>query len=160
LRHETLELRTLLSVTVATDLDDYAPGETATITASGFLVGEAVELQVLHIDEVPNTGIGHDSWQVIDGGPDDLDRVMDGNVQTRWVVNEDDSLGSRFEVTATGLFSGEVATTQFTDWPWSCDHYSSISIGSPRMEPNFNADLWVNEGNWLDGAWFPVIWNA
>jgi uncharacterized repeat protein (TIGR01451 family) len=125
---EPLEVRQFLAVDVFTDKLDYAPGETAQITASGFQVGETVEFQVLHIEAGPdgqfgtaddtlgdNTGAGHDRWQVTDGGPGDLDGLSDGNIQTTWYVEPDDSLGETFELTATGLTSGEEATTIFTD---------------------------------------------
>src|SRR6266536_3787611 len=42
---EQLEARNLLSATLLTDKADYAPGETAVITGSGFEVGETIQLQ-------------------------------------------------------------------------------------------------------------------
>ena len=122
---ERLEDRRLLSATVATDLADYLPGATALISGSGFAIGETIQLQVLHIDGTPNTGGGHEPWFVTDGVrgdfdsdgvmDGDLDGVVDGNISTTWYVNPDDSFGSTFELTASGLTSGEVATAQFTD---------------------------------------------
>jgi hypothetical protein len=122
---ETLEPRLLLSATVWTDQADYQPGDTAYISGSGFALGETVELQVLHIDGTPNTGAGHDPWYVTDGVrgdfnndgimDGDLDGIADGNIQTTWYVNPDDSVGSTFEVTATGLTSGATDSTTFTD---------------------------------------------
>ncbi|MDJ0593733.1 MAG: DUF4347 domain-containing protein [Pleurocapsa sp. MO_226.B13] len=50
--------------TVITDLDDYPPGSTAIITGENFDLGETIELQVLHTDGIPNTGGGHEPWQV------------------------------------------------------------------------------------------------
>ena len=70
---------------------------------------------MLHTDQVPNTGGGHTPWIVTDGGSGDLDGRMDGSLQTTWYVNPDDSLGASFQLTASGLNSGEVATTAFTD---------------------------------------------
>ncbi|AFZ37589.1 conserved repeat domain protein [Stanieria cyanosphaera PCC 7437] len=103
------------SATVTTDLDDYPPGATAIITGSNFDLGETIELQVLHTDNIPNTGGGHEPWQVTDGGAEDLDGKVDGKFQTTWYVNPDDSANSAFKLTATGLNSGEVATHHFTD---------------------------------------------
>jgi hypothetical protein len=100
---------------VTTDLDDYPPGATAIVTGENFELGETIELQVLHTDGVPNTGGGHEPWQVTDGGEGDLDGVVDGNFETTWYVNPDDSFKSAFEITATGLSSKEVATNTFTD---------------------------------------------
>jgi hypothetical protein len=103
------------STTVTTDKPDYSPGETATITASGFTPGETVKFLALHIDDTPNTGVGHQPWEVTDGGVDDLDGAADGSVLTTWHLAEDDSLHSVFQVTATGLTSGLAATAEFSD---------------------------------------------
>ncbi len=111
---ESLEERRLLAA-VTTDLLDYAPGSTAVIVGTGFDTGETVELQVLHNDGTSNNGGGHKTWQVTDGSVNDLDGLLDGNIQTTWYVNPDDSANSSFELTATGLGSGLVATTEFTD---------------------------------------------
>ena len=111
---DVLEDRLLLA-SVWTGLADYAPGATAQVSGSGFALGETVELQVLHIDGTPNTGGGHEPWQVTDGGAGDLDGQIDGNFQTTWYVNPDDSAGATFQLTATGLFSGQSAHTNFTD---------------------------------------------
>src|SRR5262245_19595389 len=81
---EPLESRTMLTATVATEKDDYAPGETALISGSGFQIGETIELTVLHTDETPNTGPGHEPWYVVDGGEGDLDGVANGKFQTTW----------------------------------------------------------------------------
>ena len=99
---------------VLTDKADYAPGETAAITGSGFQVGETVQLQVLHTDGTPNTGAGHDPWSVTDGGPGDLDGQANGNFQTTWFVHPDDSLGSTFLLTAQGNLGSQASAT-FTD---------------------------------------------
>ena len=101
--------------TVTTDLSDYPPGSTAIISGSNFEAGETVELQVLHTDDIPNTGDGHEPWQIVEGGEGDLDGETDGNFQTEWYVNPDDSANSAFELTTTGLNSGEVAIHNFTD---------------------------------------------
>ena len=109
------QLDTELVPKVTTDKDDYPPGSTAKITGTDFQPGETIELQVLHTDDTPNTGGGHDPWRITDGGKDDLDGLVDGKFLTTWYVNPDDSFKSAFEVTATGLNSGEVATNTFTD---------------------------------------------
>src|SRR6266540_3247671 len=103
------------TATVTTDKADYPPGATAYIIASGFQVGEPVEFQVLHADGSPSTGEDHQPWHVSDGSLDDLDGLVDGNIQTTWHVCEDDCVGETLELTATGLSSGSVAKTQFTD---------------------------------------------
>lgn len=128
LTFDRLEDRTVPSLTVLTDKADYLPGEFATITANGLQLGETAQLQVLHIDGTPNTGAGHQPWQVTDGVTTpsyvdgqgmqhlpDLDGIVNGSIQTSWYVNPDDSLSSTFELTATELSSGLVAQTTFTD---------------------------------------------
>jgi len=113
---------------VQTDLLDYAPGATATITASNFSVGETVEFQVIHLDPGndgrygtaddvagDNSGQGHLPWFVTDGGVGDLDGLANGTLVTRWYVNPDDSAGATFRLTAVGQESDQSATTLFTD---------------------------------------------
>ncbi|WP_223532865.1 DUF5801 repeats-in-toxin domain-containing protein [Pseudomonas sp. BF-R-30] len=123
--------------TVATNLEDYAPGSTAIITASGFAAGSTVTLEVDHAigagadsvwgtsDDVldTNTGEGHEPWSVTDGGVGDLDGQVNGSVTTSWYVNPDDSAGATFLLTAAsagadgvvGTGDDAVATTSFTD---------------------------------------------
>ena len=117
---ETLEFRLAPSATVVTDKPDYAPGSTAIINASGFQPGETVQLQVLHNDGLPNTDSagnyldGHAPWLVTDGGPGDLDGIVNGSIQTTWTMDSD-AAGSSFELTATGETSNLQAQTVFTD---------------------------------------------
>ena len=101
--------------TVVTDKPDYAPSETAYISAAGFQIGEAVEFLVLHIDGKPNTGNGHTPWTVTDGGPNDIDGQADGNIETSWFVDPDDSFNSVFELTAVGQSSALTASHTFKD---------------------------------------------
>jgi hypothetical protein len=137
---------------VTTDKDDYAPGETATITASGFDVGATVTFEVDHVDGPGDDGVygtaddetvdlggdGHDPWTVTDGGAGDLDGVANGTIVTEWHVNPDDSLDERFLVTAS---DGEaMATNTFTD---------THSPGNPDVDL---ADS-PNEG-FVNGAFF------
>jgi uncharacterized repeat protein (TIGR01451 family) len=104
-----------LGATVVTDKEDYGPGETAFITAQGFEPGEIVRFQVLHIDAVPNTGNGHEPWEVADGSENDMDGLVNGLIETSWYVDPDDSFNSTFELTAFGLTSELLATHIFTD---------------------------------------------
>ena len=112
---ESLEAKIMLAADVFTDKSDYAPGETAYIAAVDFQAGETIEFHVVHSDGTPNTGGGHEPWQVTDGSEADLDGTVDGIIVTTWFVNPDDSSNSSFVLTATGLSSGAVATTTFTD---------------------------------------------
>src|SRR5439155_12535372 len=92
---------------VQTDKTDYAPGETAIITGSGFQAGETVTLQVVHTDGTAEGGSGHAPWAVVaDAG---------GGISAEWFVNPDDSVGSSFVLTAVGGSSSLTAQTTFTD---------------------------------------------
>jgi hypothetical protein len=140
---ETAEQVLDASATVTTDLDDYPPGATAIIIGQNFEPGETIELQVLHTDATPNTGGGHEPWQVTDGGEGDLDGKVDGNFETTWYVNPDDSANSTFKLTATGLTSGDVATHHFTDSDPAVQFFyipkkeEDIRTGLYRVNPAF-----------------------
>ena len=129
--------------TIFTDKPDYNPGQTALITADGFLPGSDIIFQVQHItagldgvfginpitgindDKLGNnTGSGHTPWTATDGDEaSDLDKNLNGSVQTSWYVDPDDSLNETFLLTATGAGADgalgtsddEVATSIFTD---------------------------------------------
>ncbi|MGI8981137.1 MAG: DUF7507 domain-containing protein, partial [Pirellulaceae bacterium] len=147
---ERLEDRSLLA-TVMTDKPDYAPGETADVSASGFQIGEAVQFQVLHTDGTPNTGNGHHPWSVVDGGPTDLDGQANGNILTAWYVDPDDSANSSFALTADGQSSGLKAATNFTDAGPAADldHYGNVS--GEWLDGN----LGTNKANYLEGQSVP-----
>ena len=98
-----------LTATVTTDKSDYRPGETAIITGSGFGSGDAVTLRVVHTDGTGEGGNGHEPWTVY--------ADADGNFNTTWYVDPDDSFGSSFLLTAVGAPSGLTAQVAFTDGP-------------------------------------------
>jgi hypothetical protein len=79
---------------------DYAPGQTAILTASGLAVGGTIEFSVAHVAAGGDGIIGtaddqlvHDlsgttaPWTVIDGGVGDLDGVANGQIVTSWYVD-------------------------------------------------------------------------
>ncbi|MDE3090186.1 MAG: hypothetical protein KGJ80_12455, partial [Chloroflexota bacterium] len=104
---------------VVTDKSDYPLGATVQISGSGFQPGEIVQLQVLHIDGTPNTGDGHQPWSVT--------ADTNGRFQTTWFVTLDDSAGSTFQLTATGLSFGLTAQTTFTDNPHDGEGTMTVS---------------------------------
>ncbi len=121
-----LNNKTKLSVT--TDKQDYQPGETAYITASGFGRGKSVQFQIEHLDSgadklfgtpddqtIKTSGDGHEPWAITDGSAGDLDGKVNGKIVTTWYVNPDDSLNATFQLKATNLSSGKQATHIFTD---------------------------------------------
>jgi hypothetical protein len=141
---EMLEARQLLTAMVSTDQLDYAPGSTANITANNdpnpgldFQTGETVQFRAMRINPIDGTEEtlpGSEPWRVADGvwskdGGDtvfapyvengvqwspDLDKTVNGTFQSTWYVDPV-YVGATIELTATGLDSGAVAKTQFTD---------------------------------------------
>src|SRR5438128_630148 len=85
---EAMEERTLPSgglPFVVTELPDYAPGQRAAIFAGNFQVGETVDFLVNN----QTNGNVYAPWSVKDGSADDLDGVVDGHIQTSWLVVKD-----------------------------------------------------------------------
>ena len=124
--------------TVQTDKADYQPGETVIITGSGF-GGEEVRLQVTHADGTPDGGAGHEPWSVFADG--------DGSFTATWHVDPDDSLGSRFLLTADGVTSGLHAETTFTDANPSADLDQCANDPAPSSHLDgcsASATDWVN----------------
>ena len=96
------------AATVATDQPDYHPGQTVTITGSGWEPGETV-VMVLHEDPPLDPDL-------------ELTSVADANgdfTNTDFIVDVFD-IGVTFTLTATGLSSGQTAETTFTDAAGSC----------------------------------------
>jgi uncharacterized repeat protein (TIGR01451 family) len=103
--------------TVSTDATDYAPGTTATITAT-VDAGDSVTFQVDHVladgslaDDLSGTGL---TWTVVDGGEGDADGIANGIILTSWNVGMD-ALGASLLLSGINLTSGATATTSFTD---------------------------------------------
>ena len=88
------------------DKGDYQPGETVTISGRGFAPNEVVTLQVTHANGQTD-GNGHEPFYA---GSDEA-----GNVTAMWFVDPDDSIGSKFLVTATGQASGVAGRASFWD---------------------------------------------
>jgi uncharacterized repeat protein (TIGR01451 family) len=89
--------------TVDTDKYDYLPGETVKITGKGWEPGETVSMVLKHLtydhsDELLSAVAG-----------------ADGKIFNNEYVIDPKDLGESFLLTATGLSSGEIATTTFTD---------------------------------------------
>ena len=91
------------AATVATDKSDYHPGETVTVTGSGWAAGETVTLSFA---ETPNLD-----------GPHVLTTVASdqGNINDNHFAVDSVDSGIAFTLTATGGSSNQTATTTFTD---------------------------------------------
>src|SRR5262249_15532244 len=93
--------------TITTDKFDYQPRGWVQISGAGFLADETVTLQVVHLDNTDPGGAGHEPWTATADGS--------GTFTSSWYVDPDDSLGSRFVLTAVGGVSGLTTNTVFTD---------------------------------------------
>jgi hypothetical protein len=102
------------SLSVSTDLADYAPGSTATFTAN-VDVGDTVTFNVTDVAGTAVSGTSH-PWTITDGGAGDLDGVANGVIQTSWAVGLD-AANQAFVLSASDLTNGLTATTSFTDTP-------------------------------------------
>jgi hypothetical protein len=89
--------------TVTTDKTDYQPGDTVTITGTGWAPGEKINM-LLHADPTTHEDIN-------------LSSVADenGNFANTDYVVQDSDLGVTFLLTATGETSALTAQTTFTD---------------------------------------------
>ena len=76
------------TATVSTDQADYAPGATATITATGFATGTTVTFGLADLPSDPGDDPGdpdvYGTFSITDGGPGDLDGLANGTVVTSW----------------------------------------------------------------------------
>jgi hypothetical protein len=107
---ELLEDRVTPS-TLSSNLPDYAPGDTAILTAGDFVPGESVEFRV--VSDV--AGPGQDPWTVVDGSANDMDGDINGTIVTSWLCDPDGAyIGATLTASATGD-QGSYATTTFTD---------------------------------------------
>jgi hypothetical protein len=104
--------------TVTTDQTDYHPGETVTITGSGWLAGETVQLTLQRDNGAANTVL----TAVADA---------DGNFTNSEYVCQDTDADVSFILTAVGQTSGYVAETTFTD----AANVGSISVGTQSPNP-------------------------
>jgi hypothetical protein len=116
----------LAQASVTTDQSDYPPGSTVYITGAGFQPGETVQLQVLRIDIPENTGAEHDPWPVT--------ADANGGFEATWFVAFDE-LGATLQLTATGLTSGRIAQTTFTDSKTLAVAFSGAGRGTVTSSP-------------------------
>src|SRR5262249_34570811 len=92
--------------TLTSDHLDYAPGDPATLTGTGFQPGETVTVRVVNADGSPNSN----------DAPFTVTADANGNFVTVWIVPADSSaLGQMLLATADGQSSGLHAECTFTD---------------------------------------------
>jgi hypothetical protein len=176
-----------VAYTVITDKLDYAPGETATITASGFEVGSTIEFAIQDDPNAPGDDGEADVYQPFSikdgvtiydangkaiGG--DLDGVADGQVVTTWLVPTDnngsgsgipDALNATLNLAATGngadgefgTADDQVAMTTFTD--------GNQGLWAWRNQPGPTLNTWdagttIQQANsiYAEGEVIPFRW--
>src|SRR5437762_5130010 len=105
-----------LDPTVLTDQPDYAPGTTATITASGFGIGDTIDFQITVIDAATGATLwSGPEWTAVEGS----DANGSGFLTTLFQVTS--AYGdTTIQLTATDLTVGsatygQTATVVFTD---------------------------------------------
>ncbi len=105
---EALEGRQMFAF-VATDQADYHYGDTALIAGGDFAPNETVQLQVTHVagTDGSNADPQNQAWTV--------QADESGTFTASWLVNDPDALHATYNLTATGLTSGESAAATFTD---------------------------------------------
>ena len=94
---------------IGTDKQDYFLGETVQIEGWEWTAGEAVRLQVIHLDENgDNTRPEHQPWEIT--------ADQNGFFLASWEIAFDsDELGASLKLTADGLTSGTHAEVTFSD---------------------------------------------
>ena len=136
------------SATIASDLLDYPPGATVTLTGQGWAAGESVHIVV-------NDTIGQ-TWQHV------VDKPAQGDGTVSDVFSLPNYFVSDYDVTATGPISG-TATTTFTDASAaSLDQCANDPAPSPNSDGcSVSASDWVSgnvgasKANYLEGDFIP-----
>jgi hypothetical protein len=105
--------------TVRTDYPDYSPGDAVLVTGTGWEPNETVSL---HFDETPYQFVLITLYTVADA---------EGNISNYDYIIQDYHLGTAFVLTATGMSSGRIAQTTFTDNP----KVGSVSVASQSSIP-------------------------
>lgn len=126
---------------VASDKDDYSPGEIALFSATGFGPGEVLDFSVA-------VG-GDDGTWVPDIAWTDIPADNSGNAEVDYVV-PDSWANKTLQLTVMGLTSGLVATTTFTDDPVHNVNFStsglpagtSITVSGSKTTPSGHAGMY------------------
>jgi Big-like domain-containing protein/PKD domain-containing protein len=107
--------------TVATDKEDYQPGDTVTVTGTGWDPGETVSL-LFHEDVDPPVHPDKTYTTVADA---------DGHILNHGYEIDELDLNVRFTLTATGQTSGNTAQATFTD----AISFGGILVGTQSPSP-------------------------
>ena len=143
--------------TVVTDKSDYAPGEIATITGTGYAPNTTVEIVIADAPDDYGDDGDRDYYEPILVTVDEF-----GNFTTTWFVPTDnngtgsgtpDALNATLNLMATGS-DGQVATTTFTDGGITYYHWETIGAG--QSGPQWaNGQANPNQATYLEGDVVP-----
>ena len=140
---------------VSLDQSEYEPGQTATITASGFAVGSAIEFAIADAPDQPGDDGEVDNYPpfaVTDGQDGDLDGVANGEVVTTWLMPADPNaalnltaMGAEGESASTSasIAAASLATTTSSPAP-------TVSTDKPDYAPNETAT--INSSGFIPGS--------
>src|SRR5690349_21584552 len=135
--------------TLTSDHLDYAPGDTATLTGSGFQPGEIVTVQVVNADGSPNSN----------DAPFNVTADANGNFVTLWAVPADSSAWLEMLLaTADGQTSGLHAECSFTDASTfdTIDFQQASNQGHPTVPISWiNGILNPNNSDYFEGIGVP-----
>ena len=124
---------------VRTDKAGYIAGDTVSISGEGFSPFESVMVRVAHADGVAEAGMGHEPWWVY--------ADTNGNFETQWFLNPNDSAGNNFVVAADGA-SGSKAQAAFSRVAAiSASPFSSggtVQVNASGFNPNRSVTIQVN----------------
>lgn len=108
---------------IATDKEDYAPGETVEIIGWDWEPGETVRLHVVHLTEEGEAAIDDER---LEHQPWDVAADANGHITSSWLVPEDDG-GASLKLTADGDVSGAHAELMFSDLNGTVALYSDAA---------------------------------
>ncbi|HZY10938.1 MAG TPA: hypothetical protein VFF29_07265, partial [Bacteroidota bacterium] len=135
------------TATVTTDKLDYMPGEHVIVSGSGWAPGETVSLL---FEESPYIHPPQTLYTVADGA---------GNISNSDYLIEDHDLGQTFTLTATGLSSGLVAQTIFTDGnpAGNLDQARNGGVGDTPISPVdwVNGNAGEQNSHYIEGQSIP-----
>ena len=105
------------SLSITSDETDYAPGSTATFTATGVTTGSSVTFRIADLNNAPGVnGVAdiYTPFTIKDGSIGDSDGLANGTIVATWQIPADGrATGATLQLTATS--NGRTATTTFDD---------------------------------------------
>ena len=138
---------------VTTDQTDYAPGETATITATDFGIGDELQFSITVIDPTTHNVLwSGPTWDTVEGS---------NGLAVTWFYVTSAYAGATIELTATDLVTGQTASDIFTDtitrppnpaglFAIDMTNADTTLPGQPTPGGLLNGAIWANVGSDID----------